>query len=83
MFHSDIDPSTKVVKTFLLDNWDIEQNGSNLLSIVRDVHAKFDAQPPIPEKLVQQNPSMMPKPGSNQNNVPMLKRQNSKRTENQ
>lgn len=51
VIHDDIHPQTKVINNHLLNQWDIFNNGSNLLSVVRDVHGKFDAKPPIPEKM--------------------------------
>jgi len=49
--HPDINPKTKVVSTQLLQTWDIFQHNSTLLGVVRDIHARFDSSPPIPEKL--------------------------------
>jgi hypothetical protein len=54
VIHDDIHPQSKVINNRLLDTWDIYNNGSNLLSVVRDVHSKFDAKPPIPEKMAAQ-----------------------------
>ena len=58
VMHSDIHPQSKVISNRQLDTWDIFQNGSSLLSVVRDVHAAFDARPPLPEKMVAQQQSM-------------------------
>ena len=49
VFHNDINPETKVIKNSLLDQWDISQKTSNLLSVIKDIHSGFDADPPIPE----------------------------------
>lgn len=51
--HDSIDSSKNIV-TPMLEGWDIYKNGSNLLSVVRDIHQRFDQTPPIPEKLMQQ-----------------------------
>ena len=50
VLHSLITPKTKVVITKLLQSWDC-MNGSSLLSVVRDMHACFEREPPIPEAL--------------------------------
>ena len=49
--HQDINPKTKVIITQMLQQWDIFQNNSSLLNVIRDVHSRFDSSPPIPEKL--------------------------------
>jgi hypothetical protein len=46
--HSLVTPITKVVKTKLLQSWDC-MKGSSLLNVVRDLHACFEREPPIPE----------------------------------
>mgnify|MGYP000975180287 CR=1 FL=1 len=50
--HNDLHPETKVVTTQLLQQWDIYKFGSNLLTVLRDIHARWDASPPIPEKII-------------------------------
>ena len=52
VIHNDIHPTSKVVMNKQLDHWDIFANGSDLLKVVRDVHARFDANPPLPEKMM-------------------------------
>jgi ubiquitin-protein ligase len=51
VLHDTIDPRTKVIANKQLDTWDIYQRGSNLLSVVREIHALFDRTPPLPEKI--------------------------------
>lgn len=50
VYHSIVNDVTKVISIPLLDNWNL-QNGSNLLALLRDIHTRFDAEPPVPEKL--------------------------------
>jgi hypothetical protein len=40
--HSDVDPKSYQINNKLLDNWDLFKYGSNLLSVIRDVHLKFE-----------------------------------------
>ena len=42
VLHDDINPRTKVVSNKHLDSWDIYNKGSNLLAVIRDIHASFD-----------------------------------------
>ena len=50
VYHSIVNDTTKVITIPLLENWNL-QNGSNLLAVIRDIHTRFDAEPPVPEKL--------------------------------
>jgi len=52
--HADIHAQSKVISSYMLENWDLHKYGSNLLSVVREIQAKFDSNPPLPEKMVQQ-----------------------------
>jgi ubiquitin-protein ligase len=49
--HKDLHPKTKTCINSQLDNWDLYNNSSNLLSVIRDIHGRFNANPPIPEKM--------------------------------
>jgi len=51
---ADINPKTKVISTQALDSWDLHRLGSNLLGVIREIHMKFDANPPIPEKMANE-----------------------------
>ena len=52
VLHPSVHPKTKVVSSPQLEHWDISRYGSNVLSVVREIHGTFDADPPIPEKLL-------------------------------
>ena len=58
--HPAINPKTKVVSTQLLQTWDIFQNNSTLLGVIRDIHSSFDSNPPIPEKLANSMNQQVP-----------------------
>ena len=51
--HPEIHPKSKVINTQLLQQWDIFQNNSSLLNVIRDVQSKFEASPPVPEKIAK------------------------------
>ena len=55
VYHPTVHNTTKVISVPQLDNWNL-QNGSNLLSVLRDIHSRFDAEPPMPEKMAKQAP---------------------------
>lgn len=50
VFHKDLHDVTKVVASPLLDQWNY-QTGSSLVNAIRDIHSRFDRQPPVPEKM--------------------------------
>jgi len=52
VMHKDVHPKTKVISSAGLENWDLYKYGSNLLSALREIHGKFDVDPPMPEKLI-------------------------------
>ena len=52
--HKDVHPQTKVISTVMLDQWDLHRLGSNLLNVIRDIHARFDSDAPIPEKMIKE-----------------------------
>ena len=47
--HDNVHPTSKAVNVSQLQHWNL-QSGSNILSVVREIHTKFNASPPIPEK---------------------------------
>jgi hypothetical protein len=51
--NKDIEKTSKVIMTPLLEKWDLYKHGSNLLAVIREINSRFDADPPIPEKLVE------------------------------
>lgn len=54
--------------TPLLEKWDLYKHGSNLLAVIREINSRFDADPPIPEKLVEQM-------NQGNDNLPLQKKQ--------
>jgi ubiquitin-protein ligase len=51
--HENIEPVSKSIIIPMLEQWDLYKHGSNLLAVCRDIHQRFDQNPPIPEKFVQ------------------------------
>lgn len=52
--NKDLHERTNQVINPQLDNWDLHRNSSNLLSLLRDIHTRFNADPPIPVKRMEE-----------------------------